>query len=449
MKRNRIFSLICALALTMGLLIPCAAAAAQGPQLTVSSQEAAANQTVGLTALPADCQSLQITLTLSADADYTFTADSALADRSGVYTTYKQHGQNVTIYVTAKTGTLPDEGSLTLGVLSSDGARFTVEQASDLKVLNDSSAETVYPAVDVEDSGNSGGTQEPDEPTPPTEGGDGDGSDGTEDQTTYAITIRTSTGGKVTASAARAEQGEVITLNAAPNAGFELSSLTVTTSAGKKLSLADKGNGKYTFTMPAAAVAVTALFAPQETQPDFPFDDVAQGTWYYEGVRYAYEHGLMSGTGEGTFSPDLPTSRGMLVTILYRLAGSPAAGSASFTDVAPGQWYADGVAWASANGVVSGYTDGSFRPNDTITREQMAAILYQYARLQGKLDSGRADLSIFADVDDLSAYAKEPMSWAVAQGLFSGVSADMLAPGGSTTRAQAAVILTAFSKALG
>ena len=433
MKRNRIFSLICALALTMGLMIPCAAAAAQGPQLTVSSQEAAANQTVGLT--------------LSADADYTFTADSALADRSGVYTTYKQNGQNVTLYVTAKTGTLPDGGSLTLGVLSSDGARFTVEQASDLKVLGDSSAETVYPAVDVEDSGNSGGTQEPDQPTPPAEDGEDDGSDSNQNQTTYAITIRTSTGGKVTASAARAEQGEVITLSAAPNSGYELSSLTVTTSAGKKLSLADKGNGKYTFTMPAA-VAVTALFAPQETEPDFPFDDVAQGTWYYEGVRYAYEHGLMSGTGEGTFSPDLPTSRGMLVTILYRLAGSPAAGSASFTDVAPGQWYADGVAWASANGVVSGYTDGSFRPNDTITREQMAAILYQYARLQGKLDSGRADLSIFADVDDLSAYAKEPMSWAVAQGLFSGVSADMLAPGGSTTRAQAAVILTAFSKAL-
>lgn len=137
-----------------------------------------------------------------------------------MYTTYKQHGQNVTIYVTAKTGTLPDEGSLTLGVLSSDGARFTVEQASDLKVLNDSNAETVYPAVDVEDSGNSGGTQEPDEPTPPTEGEDGDGSDGTEDQTTYAITIRTSTGGKVSRQRGRAERGEVITLNAAPNSGL-------------------------------------------------------------------------------------------------------------------------------------------------------------------------------------------------------------------------------------
>ena len=192
------------------------------------------------------------------------------------------------------------------------------------------------------------------------------------------------------------------------------------------------------------SVSVAAFAAVEDTG----FADVAADSWYADAAAYCRDSGLMSGTGEGTFSPDLPTSRGMLVTILYRLAGSPDAGSASFTDVAPGQWYADGVAWASANGVVSGYTDGSFRPNDTITREQMAAILYQSARLQGKLDSGRADLSIFADVDDLSAYAKEPMSWAVAQGLFSGVSADMLAPGGSTTRAQAAVILTAFSKAL-
>lgn len=204
-----------------------------------------------------------------------------------------------------------------------------------------------------------------------------------------------------------------------------------------------------TYKQEGSAVTVKAVFAAQETDPDFPFTDVAKGSWYYEGVRYAYENGLMSGTGEGTFSPDLPTSRGMLVTILYRLAGSPAAGSASFTDVAKGRWYADGVAWASANGVVSGYPDGSFRPNDTITRGQMAAILYQYARIQGKLDDSRADLSIFSDLDSLSAYAKEPMSWAVAQGLFSGVSADTLAPGGSTTRAQAAVILTAFSKAQG
>ena len=145
-----------------------------------------------------------------------------------------------------------------------------------------------------------------------------------------------------------------------------------------------------TYKQEGSAVTVKAVFAAQETDPDFPFADVAKGSWYYEGVHYAYENGLMSGTGEGTFSPDLPTSRGML-----------------------------------------------------------AAILYQYARIQGKLDDSRADLSIFSDLDSLSAYAKEPMSWAVAQGLFSGVSADTLAPGGSTTRAQAAVILTAFSKAQG
>ena len=277
----------------------------------------------------------------------------------------------------------------------------------------------------------------------------GGSSSGGSTTTTRTITIQSSFGGKVTASASQAAQGKVITLTALPNSGYVLKSLTVTTASGTSVPVANQSSGKYTFTMPAAAVTVKAVFAAQETDPDFPFADVAKGSWYYEGVRYAYENGLMSGTGEGTFSPDLPTGRGMLVTILYRLAGSPAAGSASFTDVAKGQWYADGVAWASANGVVSGYPDGSFRPNDTITREQMAAILYQYARIQGKLDDSRADLSIFSDLDSLSAYAKEPMSWAVAQGLFSGVSADTLAPGGSTTRAQAAVILTAFSKAQG
>ena len=442
MKQHRIFRLLCALALAVGLALP-AAAAAEGPRLTVSSQEAAASQTVGLAALPADCQSIQITLTLSADGSYTFAEDSALAARPEVYTTYKQSGRDVTLYVTAKTGVLSANGSLSLGALSAGGNLFTVEQASGMKVLGESSTETTYPTVSVDSSQSGspdGGTGSPD-----------DGAGSTEDEAvTQPITVQTAQGGKVTASAAKAAQGTVITLTAAPDAGYELRTLTAATAGGRTLPLTDKGSGRYTFVMPASAVTVTAVFAAQASQPVPSFDDVPQGTWYYSGVQYAVEHGLMSGTGEGTFSPDLSTSRGMLVTILYRLAGSPAvSGGTAFTDVAGGQWYADGVAWASANGVVSGYTDGTFRPNDTITREQMAAILYQYARLQGKLDSGRADLSVFSDAGSLSAYAREPMSWAVAQGLFSGVSADTLAPGGSTTRAQAAVILTAFSKSLG
>lgn len=415
--------------------------AAGGLRLVTSSQEAA-SQEVGFSGVSSNCQSFQATFNLSnSTAIYDFMANDVLDALPGIYTTYKQEGSAVTIYVTTKSGVLTSDGSLTLGTISAnEGTNFTVEKASGVKVVGSDNSETTYTQVDQ--GGSSGGS---------SSGGSSSGgsSSGGSTTTTRTITIQSSFGGKVTASASQAAQGKVITLTALPNSGYVLKSLTVTTASGTSVPVANQSSGKYTFTMPAAAVTVKAVFAAQETDPGFPFADVAKGSWYYEGVRYAYENGLMSGTGEGTFSPDLPTSRGMLVTILYRLAGSPAAGSASFTDVAKGQWYADGVAWASANGVVSGYPDGSFRPNDTITREQMAAILYQYARIQGKLDDSRADLSIFSDLDSLSAYAKEPMSWAVAQGLFSGVSADTLAPGGSTTRAQAAVILTAFSKAQG
>ena len=437
---RKLSAILMTLCLTVGAMTPLAHAAG-GLRLVTSSQEAA-SQEVGFSGVSSNCQSFQATFNLSnSTAIYDFMANDVLDALPGIYTTYKQEGSAVTVYVTTKSGVLTGDGSLTLGTISAnDGTNFTVEKASGVKVVGSDNSETTYTQVDQ--GGSSGGS---------SSGGSSSGgsSSGGSTTTTRTITIQSSFGGKVTASASQAAQGKVITLTALPNSGYVLKSLTVTTASGTSVPVANQSSGKYTFTMPAAAVTVKAVFAAQETDPDFPFADVAKGSWYYEGVRYAYENGLMSGTGEGTFSPDLPTGRGMLVTILYRLAGSPAAGSASFTDVAKGQWYADGVAWASANGVVSGYPDGSFRPNDTITREQMAAILYQYARIQGKLDDSRADLSIFSDLDSLSAYAKEPMSWAVAQGLFSGVSADTLAPGGSTTRAQAAVILTAFSKALG
>ena len=432
---RKLSAILMTLCLTVGAMTPLAHAAG-GLRLVTSSQEAA-SQEVGFSGVSSNCQSFQATFNLSnSTAIYDFMANDVLDALPGIYTTYKQEGSAVTVYVTTKSGVLTSDGSLTLGTISAnDGTNFTVEKASGVKVVGSDNSETTYTQVDQ--GGSSGGSSS------------GGSSSGGSTTTTRTITIQSSFGGKVTASASQAAQGKVITLTALPNSGYVLKSLTVTTASGTSVPVANQSSGKYTFTMPAAAVTVKAVFAAQKTDPDFPFADVAKGSWYYEGVRYAYENGLMNGTGEGTFSPDLPTSRGMLVTILYRLAGSPAAGSASFTDVAQGQWYADGVAWASANGVVSGYPDGSFRPNDTITREQMAAILYQYARIQGKLDDSRADLSIFSDLDSLSAYAKEPMSWAVAQGLFSGVSADTLAPGGSTTRAQAAVILTAFSKAQG
>ena len=175
-----------------------------------------------------------------------------------------------------------------------------------------------------------------------------------------------------------------------------------------------------------------------------PFTDVQEDMWYYSAVQYVYAQGLMAGTTTSTFSPDMSTSRGMIVTILHRLSGSPAGGSSNFTDVATDMYYADAVAWAAANGVVSGYGDGRFGPNDPITREQAAVILRGYARLNGKSVSAQADLSGFTDAGQISPFALEAMRWAHAEGLINGTSSSTLTPGGTATRAQAAVLLRGF-----
>ena len=175
-----------------------------------------------------------------------------------------------------------------------------------------------------------------------------------------------------------------------------------------------------------------------------PFTDVKETDWFYDAVGYVYENGMMSGTGSNQFSPNMTTTRGMIVTILYRLEGSPAVSSASFDDVAAGEFYANGVYWAAANGVVSGYGKDLFGPNDPITREQMAAILYRYAQYKEYDTTVIGDVSSFADSASVNSYAIEPMNWAVGTGLLSGVGSNMLNPAGNATRAQVATILTRF-----
>ena len=171
-----------------------------------------------------------------------------------------------------------------------------------------------------------------------------------------------------------------------------------------------------------------------------PFVDVNAADWFCEAVRYVYARGMMGGTGANTFSPGGTTTRAMIVTILHRLEGTPAAASSAFTDVPAGQYYAQAVGWASSVGVVNGYGDGTFQPDAPITREQMAAILCRYAQYKGVDVSRRADLTRFPDSAKVSPYAAEPMGWAVESGLITGMDGQ-LAPGGSATRAQVATIL--------
>lgn len=247
--------------------------------------------------------------------------------------------------------------------------------------------------------------------------------------------------GTVTVRPAGAGEGETVALSVTPDAGYTLETISARDSRGGEVPLTRDGLNRYTFSMPALDVEVAASFI---LGGELAFQDVRPGDWCYDAVRYVFETGLMNGTSPTMFAPNTPTTRGQIVAILYRLEGSPAVGGSRFSDVAPGAYYAAAVSWASAGGIVNGYSDGTFRPNNLITREQLAAFLYRYAAQKGRDVSDRAELGVFTDAGQIASYAVEPLRWAVAAGMVNGVTADTLSPGGNASRAQVAVILSRF-----
>ena len=193
--------------------------------------------------------------------------------------------------------------------------------------------------------------------------------------------------------------------------------------------------------------ANTTVYAKWTEAPvsGLPFRDVKTADWFYNDVKYVYEKGMMAGTAADVFAPNATTTRAMIVTILYRLEGSPAVtGTSAFVDVPAGQWYTDAVNWAAANQIVKGTSATTFAPNDSITREQMAAILYRYAQYKGYDVTKKADLSGYSDNGQVSAYAKDALAWANAAKLINGVTNTTLAPQGNATRAQVSAILHRF-----
>ena len=193
--------------------------------------------------------------------------------------------------------------------------------------------------------------------------------------------------------------------------------------------------------------ANTTVYAKWTEAPvsGLPFGDVKSADWFYNDVKYVYEKGMMAGTAADVFAPNATTTRAMIVTILYRLEGSPAVtGTSAFVDVPAGQWYTDAVNWAAANQIVNGTSATTFAPNDSITREQMAAILYRYAQYKGYDVTKKADLSGYSDNGQVSDYAKDALAWANAAKLINGVNNTTLAPQGNATRAQVSAILHRF-----
>lgn len=266
----------------------------------------------------------------------------------------------------------------------------------------------------------------------------------------YSYEIFTKVGDNGTISVDRyATEGDDVTITVSPDEAYLLDELTVT-AGGKEVEVKDNGDGTYTFKMPSADAKIVVTFAedpdwePEPEEPAMPFTDVNEGDWFYDVVLYAYDNGLMTGVSATEFAPNQTTTRGMIVSMLARLEGVTSAEDAGFADVAANDWYATAVNWAASVGVVNGYEDNTFRPNAPITREQMAAILYNYADYKGYDVSARADLSDYADAASISSWAEDVLAWANAEGLINGMTATTIDPQGATTRAQTAAMFERF-----
>ena len=266
----------------------------------------------------------------------------------------------------------------------------------------------------------------------------------------YSYEVTTSVGAGGTISVDRyATEGDKVTIKVTPDEAYLLEDLTIT-SGGRDVEVTAGGDGTYSFTMPSGDVKITATFAedPDWTEPEEPttdvsaiFLDVAPNAWYKDAVQYAYDNGLMTGVSDTEFAPEQTTTRAETCSILARLENVTSAESAGFADV-DDEWYATAVNWAASVGVVSGTGEGNFSPNAAITREQLAAMLMNYSAWKGEDVSARADLTTYSDQP--SAWAEESISWSVAEGLISGVTADTLQPQGNATRAQVAAILARY-----
>lgn len=262
----------------------------------------------------------------------------------------------------------------------------------------------------------------------------------------YDVAVSDGAHGSVTVSPKSASKGSTVTVTVTPDKGYALETLSVTDKNGNALDLTDEGGGKYTFAMPSGPVTVTATFMDDNTMLNF-FVDVPAGAYYYDAVLWAAEGGIVTGTDAVHFSPDASCTRAQLVTFLWRAAGSPVVNYAmNFTDVDSGAYYAEAVRWAASLGIAGGYGDGRFGTNDFVTREQVAAMLYRFAKAQD-MDTTQGGMAAreFADFESVSSYALEAVDWAVNAGVLKGDN-NRLLPQDNCTRAQ---IVTMLYRALG
>ena len=366
------------------------------------------------------------------DTTFKLNKESGIIFENGVGTVYGDVTLREDLTVASgETLTIPEDAALTIpeGTTLTNNGR--IQNDGNLQVKGEITGNAVTGSGTIQGSGQWPGKPEP-VPIPPT----------------YAVTTPETTGGTVTVSPSRASSGRTVTITATPDLGYELESLTVLDSRGNEIALTDKGDGKYTFTMPASRVTVEASFAPAP----LPFEDVAPGAWYESAVRYAYFHNIMEGMRETEFSPTTALTRAMAAQILYNLEGQPDLSSENlgypYEDVDAQAWYGNAVYWARITGVATGYGDGTFQPGDCITRQEFAQMLYNYAKYKGYDLTAEGDLSQFPDSGSVADWAEAAMSWANGNQLINGHDDGTIDAAGIGTRAQAASILMQFDQNL-
>ena len=281
------------------------------------------------------------------------------------------------------------------------------------------------------------------------------------------ITVIDSKNGDVSVSDTWADEDDKITLTITPDDGYEVDKIEIVDDEGDKIDAkkVDDEDNEYTFRMANCDVTVTVTFKEEgkttedtdkeEDKDDestetteLNFTDVKESDWFFKGVEYVVDKGIMSGVSENEFAPSGKLTRAMLVQMLYNMESRPACDAENaFMDVPVGQWYTDAVIWANDAKIVSGMGEGLFAPNMEITREQMVAMLYNYAKYKGYDVTASADLSAFADTASVSAWAQPAMQWAVAEGYISGMGDSQLAPQGTATRAEIASVIMRFMEA--
>ena len=252
------------------------------------------------------------------------------------------------------------------------------------------------------------------------------------------------TGGTVTATRTTAKAGEAVTVSVKQDATHDFKEISFTTGGGNKMMIAPDAEGNYNFNMPSSDVNVVVKF---EACPSAKFKDLDRKAWYHEETDFVLSKGYMAGISDTSFAPEANLTRGMIVTMLYAMSGKPDAGKAPFSDVSSARYYAKAVAWAAENGIVAGFEDGTFHPNDNVTREQLATILCAYAKYIKASEVTAGDLASFPDGDSVHEYAKEAVAWAIGAGLISGRADGTIAPAANATRAEVAQMITNFSGA--